>query len=135
MGMDKETKKTLLDPLHVANPITLQVLGICSALAVTTTKRFAAIPDVPTVKELGHPNMETIIGWSGIFGPPGMDKAAADKWIATLQELKKDKAFNKLIKGLGSIPDIRNPEDTKSFVKAQYETFRGVVQKLGIEVK
>lgn len=34
--MDKKTKKILLDPLHVSNPITLQVLGICSALAVTT---------------------------------------------------------------------------------------------------
>jgi Na+-transporting NADH:ubiquinone oxidoreductase subunit D len=34
--MDKDTKKILVDPLHVDNPITLQVLGICSALAVTT---------------------------------------------------------------------------------------------------
>ena len=70
-----------------------------------------------------------------ITGHPGMDKAAADKWVDTLTKLKKDKAFNKLIKGLGSIPDIRSPDDTKAFVKAQYETFRSVVQKLGIEVK
>ena len=34
--MNTETKKILTDPLHVKNPITLQVLGICSALAVTT---------------------------------------------------------------------------------------------------
>lgn len=34
--MDKETKRILIDPIHVANPITIQVLGICSALAVTT---------------------------------------------------------------------------------------------------
>lgn len=34
--MNKKTKKLLIDPLHVSNPITLQVLGICSALAVTT---------------------------------------------------------------------------------------------------
>ena len=33
--MDKLNKKILLDPLHVNNPITLQVLGICSALAIT----------------------------------------------------------------------------------------------------
>lgn len=109
--------------------------GQAVPLAITTGERFSAVPDVPTVKELGHPEMETIIGWSGIFGPPGMDKAAADKWIATLEAMKKDKAFNKLIKGLGSIPDIRSPEDTKAFVKSQYETFRGVVVKLGIEVK
>lgn len=34
--MNKDTKAILLDPLYVKNPITLQVLGICSALAVTT---------------------------------------------------------------------------------------------------
>lgn len=34
--MNKATKAILVDPLHVKNPITLQVLGICSALAVTT---------------------------------------------------------------------------------------------------
>jgi Na+-transporting NADH:ubiquinone oxidoreductase subunit D len=34
--LDKETKKVLIDPLVNNNPITLQVLGICSALAVTS---------------------------------------------------------------------------------------------------
>jgi len=34
--MNKETKVILLGPVHLKNPITLQVLGICSALAVTT---------------------------------------------------------------------------------------------------
>ena len=34
--MDKETKKVLFEPLVDNNPITLQVLGVCSALAVTS---------------------------------------------------------------------------------------------------
>ena len=34
--MNKETKEILFAPIHLKNPITLQVLGICSALAVTT---------------------------------------------------------------------------------------------------
>ena len=104
--------------------------GQVIALAVTTKKRFVAIPDVPTVSELGHPNMETIIGWSGIFGPPGLPKPVIDKWVSVLQSLKKDKAFNKLIKNLGSIPDIRGPAETKAYVKNQYETFKKVVAKL-----
>ncbi|RME97369.1 MAG: tripartite tricarboxylate transporter substrate binding protein, partial [Alphaproteobacteria bacterium] len=70
-----------------------------------------------------------------IFGPPGLPQPVIDKWVSVLQSLKKDKVFNKLIKGLGSIPDIRSPAETKKFVKAQYETFRAVVKKLGIEVK
>lgn len=35
--MDTDTKKVILDPLVDNNPITLQILGICSALAVTTS--------------------------------------------------------------------------------------------------
>jgi len=41
--MEAETKKVLLDPLVDNNPITLQVLGICSALAVTSQLSTALI--------------------------------------------------------------------------------------------
>ncbi|MFY0610329.1 MAG: hypothetical protein JXQ99_02290 [Hyphomicrobiaceae bacterium] len=46
--------------------------GQAMALAVTTTKRFSATPDVPTVGRLGHPNIELTIVWNGIFGPHGL---------------------------------------------------------------
>ncbi|MGI9424580.1 MAG: tripartite tricarboxylate transporter substrate binding protein, partial [Hyphomicrobiaceae bacterium] len=104
--------------------------GQARVLAVTTDKRFPAIKDTPTVSELGYPNMQTIIGWSGIFGPPGLPKPIVDKWVSVLASLKEDKAFNKLIKNLGSIPDIRGPAETKAFVKNQYETFKKVVAKI-----
>ncbi|RMH03870.1 MAG: NADH:ubiquinone reductase (Na(+)-transporting) subunit D [Planctomycetota bacterium] len=41
--MDKKTRKVLVDPLHINNPVTLQVLGICSALAVTTKLETAVV--------------------------------------------------------------------------------------------
>ncbi len=41
--MKKETKEILLGPLHLKNPITLQILGICSALAVTTQLKTAIV--------------------------------------------------------------------------------------------
>lgn len=41
--MDKATRKILVDPLHIKNPITLQVLGICSALAVTVQLKQALV--------------------------------------------------------------------------------------------
>jgi Na+-transporting NADH:ubiquinone oxidoreductase subunit D len=44
--MDKQTKAILLDPLHIKNPITIQVLGICSALAVTTKLEKALVMSV-----------------------------------------------------------------------------------------
>ncbi|MFT7678255.1 MAG: Na+-transporting NADH:ubiquinone oxidoreductase subunit D [Planctomycetota bacterium] len=41
--MDKDTKHILVDPMLLKNPITLQVLGICSALAVTTKLETALV--------------------------------------------------------------------------------------------
>ena len=38
-GELKEVKKVLIGPLLANNPITLQVLGVCSALAVTTDRK------------------------------------------------------------------------------------------------
>ncbi len=44
--MDKKTKSTLIDPLFNDNPIALQVLGICSALAVTTKMETAVVMSI-----------------------------------------------------------------------------------------
>ena len=109
--------------------------GKLRALAVSTPERVAAIPDVPTVAEAGYPALETVVGWSGVWGPPGMDQAAADKWVEVLGKLKDDKAWNKLTKGLGSIPSIRGPEETKAFVENQYEAFKTLTEKLGMTIQ
>ena len=42
-GELKEVKKVLIGPLLANNPITLQVLGVCSALAVTTKLETAVV--------------------------------------------------------------------------------------------
>ena len=109
--------------------------GKLRALAVSTPERVAAIPDVPTVAEAGYPALETVVGWSGVWGPPGMDQAAADKWVEVLGKLKDDKAWNKLTRGLGSIPSVRGPEDTKAFVENQYEAFKTLTEKLGMTIQ
>src|SRR5690606_15392448 len=45
-GELKEVKKVLIGPLLANNPITLQVLGVCSALAVTTKLETALVMTV-----------------------------------------------------------------------------------------
>ena len=109
--------------------------GKLRALAVSTPERVAAIPDVPTVAEVGYPALETVVGWSGVWGPPGMDQAAADKWVEVLGKLKDDKAWNKLTTGLGSIPSVRGPGDTRAFVENQYEAFKALTEKLGMTIQ
>lgn len=109
--------------------------GKMRALAVSTPKRVAALPDVPTVAEAGYPALETVVGWSGVWGPPGMNREAADKWVEVLGKIKSDQAWIKLTKGLGSIPHVLGPAETKAFVKKQYEAFRALTEKLGMTIR
>jgi len=109
--------------------------GKLRALAVTTTERVLAINDVPTVAEAGYPNLETVVGWSGIWGPPGLPADVVEKWVMVLEQLKTDAAWNKLTRGLGSVPSIRRPAETRAFVEAQYETFKELTERLGMTIR
>ena len=109
--------------------------GKLRAIAVSTPERVASLPDVPTVAEAGYPALETVVGWSGVWGPPGMDQEAVDKWVEVLGKLKEDRAWLKLTEGLGSIPYVQSPEDTKAFVEKQYNAFRTLTEKLGMTIQ
>ena len=109
--------------------------GQLKALAVTTPDRVAAAEDIPTVGELGYPTMEQIIGWSAIYGPPGLPDEITAIWVETLQSLKEDAAWGRMTRGLGNIIDVRSPQDTKAFVKKQYETFDATLEKLDMRIE
>ena len=109
--------------------------GQVTALAVTTDERFAAIPDIPTVSEAGYPTLEKIIGWSAMYGPADLPEDVVAKWVNTLEQLKEDRGWLRLTKGLGNIVQIMNPEDTKAFVEDQYNVFNDAIEKLGMTIE
>ncbi len=109
--------------------------GQLRALAVTTAERFETIPDVPTAKEVGYQNLEQIIGWSAIYGPPGLPDEVVAKWSESLNALKENRAWLKLTTGLGNIVSIMSPEETKAFVENQYQIFDEAINKLGMRIE
>jgi len=109
--------------------------GQLRALAVTTEERFATIPDVPTASEVGYPDLEQIIGWSAIYGPPGLPDDVVATWTDTLNQLNDNAAWLKLTKGLGNIVSIMGPEETKAFVEKQYNVFDAAIEKLGMRIE
>jgi len=109
--------------------------GQLRALAVSTAERFETIPDVPTAKEVGYQNLEQIIGWSAIYGPPGLPDEVVAKWSESLNALKENRAWLKLTTGLGNIVSIMSPEETKAFVENQYQIFDAAINKLGMRIE
>ncbi len=109
--------------------------GQLRALAVTTPERFPTIPDVPAAAEVGYPDLEKIIGWSAIYGPPDLPDDIVAKWSETLTALNDNKAWLKLTTGLGNIVQLMGPEETKEFVESQYNVFDAAIEKLGMRIE
>ena len=109
--------------------------GQLRALVVTTPNRQKIIPDVPTAQEVGYQNIEMVVGWSAVYGPPGLPQDVISKWTDTLQKMKKDRGWNKMTKGLGNIVDVRSPADTKAYVEAQYNAYDKALQKMGLRIE
>lgn len=109
--------------------------GKLRPLMITTKERQAVAKDAPTARELGFPEIEVLVGWSGIYGPPGMDPAVAKTIRDALQKVKKDKAWNKFTKALGSVPHILDEAETKKFVDAQFNAFNTLVSDLGMRIE
>lgn len=62
----KNEKKLLVDPLNSDNPVTVQVLGICSALAVTTLVEKAVVMSIAVIAVLALSNLITSLLRNGI---------------------------------------------------------------------
>jgi len=68
--------------------------GRLRALAVTTPKRIAAAPDVPTVGESGYPSYE-VTNWHGLVGPRGLSKDIVERLNKEANESVKSKDAEK----------------------------------------
>jgi tripartite-type tricarboxylate transporter receptor subunit TctC len=79
--------------------------GRLRALAVTSLRRNASLPEVPTVAESGLPGLQNFeaVGWGGMVGPAGMPAAVTQKVIADFGEVLRDEAVVQRVNGSGSV--------------------------------
>ena len=106
--------------------------GALRGLFVTTPARLAEAPDLQTAREAGVPDMERIVGWTALMGPPGMPKELVERWTAVLASVGKDAEWLAGIARIGGIPAIRSPAETEKYVQEQYELYDRLIGALGI---
>jgi tripartite-type tricarboxylate transporter receptor subunit TctC len=105
--------------------------GALRALFVTPS-RLPEIPEVPSARESGFPDMEKIVGWTALMGPPGLPREVVNRWVDTFAKLAKDPEWQQGNARLGGIAAIRSPAETEKFVREQFELYDGLVSALGI---
>lgn len=99
---------------------------------LVTPVRLKELPDVPSAKEAGFPDMEKFVGWTALMGPAGLPKPIVDKWADVFQKLAKDADWQAGNARIGGIAAIRSPVETEKYVKEQFELYDKLVTALGI---
>jgi len=105
--------------------------GAVRPLFVTPT-RLAEIPDAPSGTEAGFPDMNKIVGWTALMGPPGLPKEVVEKWTEVFARLAKDAEWQLGNSRIGGIAAIRSPAESEQFVREQYELYDKLITTLGI---
>jgi len=97
-----------------------------------TPVRIPDLPDVPSAREAGYPDMEKIVGWTALMGPGKLPKAIVSRWTDVFARLAKDPDWQAGNARIGGVAAIRSPAETERYVREQYELYSKLVTALGV---
>ena len=108
--------------------------GKIRALAVTSLKRSAAFPDVPTMDEAGLKGFEST-AWYGLLGPAGLPPEAVERLTGALQRAGQDKRLIEQIDATGCDTEIMNPAQTVQKIRTDSAKWGAVVKEANIKAE
>src|SRR6185436_9450082 len=101
---------------------------------VTTKKRVASLPTVPTMDEAGLKGFEVSV-WHGLYAPKGTPKPVIDKLTHALQVALKDDNVKHRFAELGTEPVAENratPAALRAFLKDEIDKWSPIIKKAGV---
>jgi tripartite-type tricarboxylate transporter receptor subunit TctC len=106
--------------------------GRLRMLAVFSEQRSPAFPEVPTMKELGHPKL-IVDTWYGIFAPAGTPHVVVDRLNTEIDAILREPEVAAALAKLGLTPVTDTPERLGSLVDDELARWRRVVEQAHIE--
>ena len=107
--------------------------GRVKALGVTSTKRIASLPNVPTIAESGLPGYE-VTNWYGVLLPAGAPKDVLGKLHGELVKILKQKDVQQRFEGEGGDTAPDTPEHFAGFIKSEIVKWAKAVRDSGAKV-
>jgi tripartite-type tricarboxylate transporter receptor subunit TctC len=108
--------------------------GNVKTYGVTTAKRLASLPDLPTLDEQGVKGFDLVV-WNGLFAPKGTPKPALDKLVAALQSAVQAPAFRARLAELGAEPvpvAKATPASLGALLKSEIDKWAPIIRKTGV---
>ena len=105
--------------------------GRLRALAVTSAKRFGALPDLPTVAEAGVPGYEAV-GWFGLFAPVATPAELVARISADANKVLADPEVKRRMLAAGAEPSGDTPEQFGRFVRSEMDKWTRLMKERGI---
>jgi tripartite-type tricarboxylate transporter receptor subunit TctC len=108
--------------------------GTLKALAVTTPRRFAAFPEVPTMAESGGPDI-AVEAWYGLLAPAGTPAPAIARLHEVFTAALRRPEVTARIAALGFEPVGNSPAEFLRFLQAEAPKWRDVIQAANIRIE
>ena len=106
--------------------------GTLKALATFGAKRIAALPDVPTVREMGFPGLEAE-GWNGLFVPGKTPRDIIDRLQREVAAAVRHPEVAKKLLDLGAEPIGSSSAEQDAVLRRQMDQFRPVIATIKFE--
>lgn len=107
--------------------------GKLKALAVTTPKRAAELPDVPTLAEAGVPGFE-MSTWYGLFVTTGTPKDVVARLIEETNKILRLPDVQAKLRGLGGEPGGMNVEQFAALNRGEFERFGKLIREASVKI-
>lgn len=107
--------------------------GKLKALAVSTAKRYAELPDVPSLAESGVPGYDATV-WLGLLAPPGTPREIVQKLNTEITRILSTPDARKLMASAGVEVATGSPEEFGRLLQSEYDRWGKVVRDTGATV-
>jgi tripartite-type tricarboxylate transporter receptor subunit TctC len=127
--------ETEILPVTVASIAGLVKAGKLKALAVTAKSRVPLLPDVPTMPELGYPDI--IMGqWNGVFGPAATPRAVVSKLHkAITSAMKQEQVIQRLNTAAAEAVFSQSPQEYATYVRGEHARWGKIIRESGLAAK
>jgi tripartite-type tricarboxylate transporter receptor subunit TctC len=106
--------------------------GAVRALAVTGDRRFAALPEVPTMREAGVADYE-VASWNALAAPAKTPQAVIERLNAAANQALQTPAVRERLLALGVRPQGGTPQQLSALLTREIAHWRAVIKAAGIE--